>query len=85
MRRLSGQSGIWFADKAAPAAEEEGGALDIAGWLKDLGLEQYAPVFRDNDIEAETLVQLTADDLIALGIRSVGHRRKLLKRIDHYR
>ena len=52
--------------------------MDIAGWLRSLGLEQYAPAFRDNDIEAETLPQLTGEDLIALGVTSVGHRRRLL-------
>ena len=55
--------------------------MDIAAWLRSLGLEQYAPAFRDNDIEAEMLPQLTAEDLSALGVTSVGHRRKLLNAI----
>jgi hypothetical protein len=25
--------------------------MDVAEWLRDLGLEQHAPAFRDNDIE----------------------------------
>ena len=52
--------------------------LDIAVWLRSLGLEQYALAFRDNDIKSEMLPQLTAEDLIALGVTSVGHRRRLL-------
>jgi class 3 adenylate cyclase/predicted ATPase len=52
--------------------------VDIAVWLSSLGLERYAPAFRDNDIEAEILPQLTAEDLLALGVKSVGHRRRLL-------
>ena len=56
--------------------------MDIAGWLRGLGLEQYASAFRDNDIEAETLAQLTPGDLIALGVTSVGHRRKLLSAVE---
>ena len=40
--------------------------MDITVWLRSLGLEQYAPAFRDNDIEAEMLPQLTAEDLMAL-------------------
>ena len=52
--------------------------MDIAVWLRSLGLEQYALAFRDNDIESEMLPQLTAEDLIALGVTSVGHRRRLL-------
>jgi class 3 adenylate cyclase len=55
--------------------------LDIATWLRGLGLEQYEAAFRDNDIDAEVLLELTADDLIGLGVTSIGHRRKLLAAI----
>ncbi|MER8709765.1 AAA family ATPase [Mesorhizobium sp. M1088] len=58
--------------------------MDIAAWLSSLGLERYAPVFRDNDIESEMLPQLTAEDLIALGITSVGHRRRLLAAVASF-
>jgi class 3 adenylate cyclase len=56
-------------------------ADDVADWLRRLGLEQYAPVFAANDIDAEVLPELTADDLLGLGITSIGHRRKLLAAI----
>src|SRR5580704_16347940 len=52
--------------------------MDVAAWLRGLGLEQYAPSFRDNDVDGEVLPELTADDLIGLGVTSIGHRRKLL-------
>ena len=55
--------------------------MDVAAWLRGLGLEQYAPAFRDNDVDGEVLPQLTADDLISIGVTSVGHRRKLLAAI----
>jgi SAM domain (Sterile alpha motif)/Adenylate and Guanylate cyclase catalytic domain len=55
--------------------------MDIAAWLRDLGLERYASAFRDNDIDAEVLPKLTAEDLINIGVTSVGHRRKLLDAI----
>jgi class 3 adenylate cyclase/predicted ATPase len=55
--------------------------VDIAAWLRGLGLEQYAPAFRDNDIDGEVLRRLTAEDLRELGVRSIGHRRKLLDAI----
>jgi class 3 adenylate cyclase len=55
--------------------------MDIQAWLRGLGLEQYAPAFRDNDIDAEVLPRLTPEDLTAVGILSVGHRRKLLDAI----
>ena len=55
--------------------------MDIAAWLHRLGLEQYELAFRDNDVDAEVLPDLTADDLISIGVTSVGHRRKLLAAI----
>jgi class 3 adenylate cyclase len=48
---------------------------------QDLGLERYVPAFRENDIDAEVLPKLTADDLICIGVASVGHRRKVLEAI----
>src|ERR1700731_1656358 len=55
--------------------------MDVTAWLRDLGLERYVPAFRDNDIDAEVLPKLTAEDLISIGVTSVGHRRKLLDAI----
>jgi hypothetical protein len=55
--------------------------MDVAAWLRGLGLEQYARAFRDNDVDGEVLPELTADDLISIGVTSVGHRRKLLAAI----
>jgi len=52
--------------------------MDVAEWLRGLGLEQYAPAFRDNDIDGEVLRRLTGEDLRELGVASVGHRRRLL-------
>jgi hypothetical protein len=52
--------------------------MDVAAWLRGLGLEQYAPAFRDNDVDGEVLPEMTADDLISIGATSVGHPRKLL-------
>ena len=56
-------------------------SIAITDWLRGLGLEQYAPAFRDNDVDNEVLPQLTVDDLISIGVTSVGHRRKLLAAI----
>jgi class 3 adenylate cyclase/predicted ATPase len=55
--------------------------MDVAAWLRGLGLEQYASAFRENDVDGEVLSELTADDLISIGVTSVGHRRKLLASI----
>jgi len=56
-------------------------AESVSEWLKGLGLEQYAQAFRDNDIDRDVLPELTPDDLIGLGVGSIGHRRKLLAAI----
>src|SRR5271170_5112301 len=55
--------------------------MDIAEWLRSLGLEQYEPAFRDNAIDGAVLPQLTPDDLKDIGVAQVGHRRKLLNAI----
>ena len=55
--------------------------MDVADWLRKLGLEQYAPAFRENDVDAQVLPRLTAEDLISIGVTSVGHRRRLLDAI----
>jgi class 3 adenylate cyclase/predicted ATPase len=55
--------------------------MDVVSWLRGLGLEQYAPAFRDNHVDGEVLPELTSEDLISIGVTSVGHRRKLLAAI----
>ena len=37
--------------------------MDVAAWLYGLGLEQYAQLFRDNDIDGEILCGMTGEDL----------------------
>lgn len=55
--------------------------MDVRAWLVSLGLGEYADAFRSHDIDEEVIPSLTADDLAALGITSIGHRRKLLSGI----
>jgi class 3 adenylate cyclase len=55
--------------------------MDIGTWLQGLGLEEYAPAFRDNRIDAAILPKLTGDDLKDIGVAAVGDRRKLLEAI----
>jgi class 3 adenylate cyclase/predicted ATPase len=56
-------------------------AVDILAWLRELGLERYEQAFRENEIAADILPKLTADDLKDIGVTIVGHRRKLLEAI----
>jgi class 3 adenylate cyclase/tetratricopeptide (TPR) repeat protein len=46
--------------------------------LTELGLQQYAGVLADNDIDFDILSDLAESDLEKLGL-SLGHRRKLLR------
>jgi class 3 adenylate cyclase/predicted ATPase len=55
--------------------------MDIADWLKGLGLARYTAAFRENDITEALMPDLTADDLKDLGVATVGHRRILLRAI----
>src|ERR1700722_17891193 len=55
--------------------------MDVVDWLRTLGLERYEAAFRENDVDAELLPTLTADDLKEIGITSFGHRRRLLEAI----
>ena len=54
--------------------------MDVGHWLRSLGLAQYEGVFRDNEIEADILPDLTDADLEKLGL-PLGPRKRLLKAI----
>src|SRR5262245_47633065 len=63
------------------AVGTRGGAMDLGGWLRQLGLEHYEAAFRENKIDDTVLPSLTAEDLKDLGVGFVGDRRKLLDAI----
>ena len=54
--------------------------MDIDGWLRGIGLEQYAQTFRDNAIDADVLCDLTDGHLRELGL-PLGARLKLLRAV----
>ena len=53
----------------------------IANWLQNLGLGQYAQRFAENEINFAILADLTEQDLQEIGVTSLGHRRQLLRAI----
>jgi class 3 adenylate cyclase/predicted ATPase len=55
-----------------------GAAMELGGWLRGLGLEQYEANFRDNKLDAELLPRLTGDDLKEIGVSALGDRLRLL-------
>ena len=54
----------------------KGDAVDIADWLRGLGLEKYASAFDENAINWDVLSELTTDDLKA----AVADRRPQRRR-----
>jgi class 3 adenylate cyclase len=55
--------------------------MDVASWLRSLGLGKYEAIFRENDIDETVLPSLTHENLKELGVASFGHRVKLLDAI----
>ena len=55
--------------------------MDVAVWLRSLGLGKYEAAFRENDIDETVLPGLTHETLKELGVTAVGHRLKLLDAI----
>ena len=54
--------------------------MDVTEWLQDLGLPDYAALFREQAIDADVLPSLTDADFEKLGL-PLGHRKKLLTAI----
>jgi class 3 adenylate cyclase/tetratricopeptide (TPR) repeat protein len=54
---------------------------ELERWLAGLGLDRYAAVFAEHDIDREALLDLTEQDLEQLGL-SIGHRKRLLRAIQ---
>jgi SAM domain (Sterile alpha motif)/Adenylate and Guanylate cyclase catalytic domain len=52
----------------------------IADWLENLGMAEYAQRFADNKIDVSVLRHLTDQDLKDIGV-ALGHRRKILAAI----
>lgn len=54
--------------------------LDVAAWLRGLGLQQYQQAFQDEAIDVEALLELTESDLEKLGVL-LGHRKRILRAV----
>src|SRR5215472_1546277 len=54
--------------------------MDVGTWLASLGLDQYTALFREHEIEADVLAELTDQHLSDLGV-PLGHRLRMLRAI----
>ncbi len=55
--------------------------MDVAAWLRDLGLEAHVEAFAENGVDAELLGELNNEDLKDIGIAKLADRKRLLKAI----
>jgi hypothetical protein len=55
---------------------------DVGQWLQHQDLEKYRAAFEHNQISGKELLDLTVEDMVALGINALGHRKRLLARIS---
>jgi uncharacterized protein YjiS (DUF1127 family) len=55
----------------------------IAEWLDNLGMSEYAQRFAENKIDVSVLRHLTDQDLKDIGV-ALGHRRKILAAIAEF-
>ena len=58
--------------------------MDVGEWLKGIGLGQYEATFREHDIDADVLPDVTEADLEKIGV-PFGHRKRLIKAIANLR
>ena len=72
---------LWDRRRSAFGSFDGDPSSSCAAWLRGLGLGQCESAFRANDVDAQVLPRLTAEDLISIGVNSVGHRRRLLDAI----
>jgi class 3 adenylate cyclase/tetratricopeptide (TPR) repeat protein len=55
--------------------------VEIKEWLEGLALSEYEPAFREHQITADVLGDLSDDDLKSIGVAALGARKRLLKAI----
>ena len=60
-------------------------AVNIKEWLDSLGMGRYLESFTENEIDRNVLPTLTNEDLKDLGVKIVGHRRKILNALESLR
>src|SRR5215467_12984334 len=57
--------------------------MDVGTWLGSLGLDQYEDLFREHEIEADVLPELTDQHLKDIGV-PLGHRLRILRAVRQF-
>ncbi len=55
--------------------------MEVGDWLSSLNLNEHRDTFINNDITGELLLDMTKEELIELGVSSLGHRMSILKAV----
>jgi hypothetical protein len=71
------------ASHASVAREQGRLEMDVGTWLGSLGLDQYEDLFRQHEIDADILPELTDQHLRDIGI-PLGHRLRMLRAIRQF-
>lgn len=79
---LSSSSSSTANIKLQPSQAMHWNVDQVQQWLGVLGLEQHIPIFIQNDIIGQVLLDLTPGDLDYMNITTLGHRKLILKGID---
>ena len=57
---------------------------NISDWLTSIGMSEYINIFRSNNIDMNNLHAIAENDLVNMGISSIGHRKLLLNEISNH-
>ena len=57
----------------------------VGSWLLELNLGEHLVAFRDAAVDGDMLLDLTNEDLLAIGVAHPMHRKKVLKRVERLR
>ncbi|CAM0951510.1 unnamed protein product [Alopecurus aequalis] len=57
----------------------------VVEWLRNLGLSKYEGIFTKEEVDWETLQWLTEEDLLGMGITSLGPRKKIIHALGELR
>ncbi|KAM3275363.1 hypothetical protein ACQJBY_043992 [Aegilops geniculata] len=57
----------------------------VVEWLRNLGLSKYEEIFTKEEVDWETLQWLTEEDLLGMGITSLGPRKKIIHSLAELR
>ncbi|KXJ11595.1 ankyrin repeat and SAM domain-containing protein 3 [Exaiptasia diaphana] len=57
----------------------------VSEFLHDINLGKYLPVFTEEEVDFDTLLTLSENDLVEIGINLLGPRRKIIKAIPAWK